>query len=409
MENKNKYIERNIEKDIVSWLNAREIIAIRGPRQSGKTTMLNRLREILKNKKTKEERIHFINFEDSIIRIEFEKNPKEFIKSYLVDGKNYFLMDEVQYINDVGKKLKLIFDIFDNTKLIITGSSSFDMTNLGEYLVGRVLFFDLYPFSFLEFLRAKNKRLERIYKQIRINFYKKIILKKSIFLEELNTLLHEYLTFGSYPRIVLENNQKKKKELLKNLFLNYIEKDIASLYGKKYRDKAVKLLKVLASCESIIKYETLTTSGLKYHEVREILSLLQDSFVIFILKPFYKNLISELRKNPKIYFVDYGIRNQLLENFENINFDFLYENFIHNELKRKHKINYWRTTSKTEIDFIVNEKIPIEVKIKPKITRSLRSFINKYKTEKAFIANLNAIDKKKINNCNIYFLPFVYF
>jgi hypothetical protein len=405
-----RYIERNIEKQLISWLDAREILLIRGPRQSGKTTILNRLIEILKNRKVEEGKIHLINFEDSMLRIEFEKDPKEFIESYLEGGKNYFLMDEVQYIQDVGKKLKLIFDSFNNVKMIITGSSSFDMTNLGKYLVGRVIFFELYPFSFSEFLRAKNERLEKIHEQIKIDINKKTVIKKSIFIERLNALLHEYLTFGSYPRVVLENDKNKKKELLKNLFLNYIEKDVVSLYGNKYRDKTVKLLKVLASCKSIIKYETLTVnSNLKYKDVTELLPLLQDSFVISILSPFYKNLLNELRKNPKIYFVDYGVRNYLLGNFENIDFDFLYENFIHNELKREHKINFWRTTAKTEVDFIINEKIPIEVKIKPKITRSLRSFIHKYKIKKAFIANLKTIDKKKINNSEIYFCPFVYF
>ena len=409
------YIERDIEKEVEKWLDSREIIAIRGPRQSGKTTLLLRIKDILKNNGVEEERIHHISFEDDLTRLKFEEGVKEFIEFYLTSNKkHYFLLDEVQYIKDVGKKLKLVFDSFDNTKLIITGSSSFDLTSLGSFLVGRVIFFNLYPFNFSEFIKTKDKKYEILYKKLKINIEsEKINIEKTIFLDELNKLLHEYLIYGAYPRIVLEKDINKKKELLKNLFITYIEKDIVAMYGIKYREKVVKLLKAIASISgNVINYETLSAhSGLKYHEVRDILPLLEDSFVIFIVKPFYKNLMNELRKNPKIYYVDYGMRNYLLENFESILFDKLYENFIHNELKRSYQVKYWRTTAKTEVDFVIehkNDVIPIEVKVKPKITRSFRSFVQHYKPTKAFIMVLDAYDKASINNCNVFILPFVY-
>lgn len=409
------YIKRELETDIQKWLESREILAIRGARQSGKTTLLKRTKDLLKDKNVKEENIHYISFEDDLTRIKFEEDPKEFIEFYMTSNKkHYFLLDEVQYINEAGKKLKLIFDTFNNIKIIITGSSSFDLTNLGSYLVGRVLFFNLYPFSFLEFLRSKEKKYETLYHKLKIDFEKKKPdVESTIFLDDLNKLLHEYLTYGSYPRIVLEKNIEKKKELLKNLFITYVEKDIVAMYGIRYREKVVKLLKAISSISgNVVNFETLSVhSGLKYHEVREILPLLEDSFVIFIVKPFYKNLVNELRKNPKIYFLDYGIKNYLQGNFENLIFDKIYENFVNNELKRKYDVKYWRTTAKTEVDFIIENKtniIPLEVKIKPKITRSFRSFIHQYKSEKAFILNLNIIDKTEIDNCNVIMLPFVY-
>lgn len=409
------YVERDIEKDVEKWIESREIIAIRGPRQSGKTTLLMRIKNILKTKGVDDGRVHYINFEDDLIRLKFEENVKEFIEFHIDQKKHYFLLDEVQYVKDIGKKLKLIFDSFSNVKLIITGSSSFDLTNLGSYLVGRVIFFNLYPFSFLEFLRSKGIKYENLYRKVKFDIRKKKTkLEKTVFLDELNKFLHEYLTFGSYPRIVLEKNREKKKELLKNLFITYVEKDIVSLYGIKYREKVVKLLKSITYVlGDMVNYETLSVnSGLKYHEVREILPLLEDSFVIFIVKPFYKNLMNELRKNPKIYFVDCGIRNYLFGNFKNIIFDKLYENFIHNELKRFYDVKYWRTTAKTEVDFVVEHKkeiIPLEVKTTPKITRSFRSFIQHYKPKRAVIPNLNTISKDKINSSNVFIIPFSYF
>jgi predicted AAA+ superfamily ATPase len=408
------YIKREIERELIKWLESREIIAIRGARQSGKTTLLMRIKEILNNNNVDDDRIHYISFEDDIIRLKFEENVKEFIEFHLTSKKkHYFLLDEVQYIKDAGKKLKLIFDSFSNIKIFITGSSSFDLTNLGSYLVGRIIFFNLYPFSFGEFLKSKDEKYEKLYRKIKVDLRKEITIEKTVFLDELNKLLHEYLTYGSYPRIILEKNQDKKKELLRNLFITYVEKDIVGMYGIKYREKVVKLLKAIAyTSGNVINYETLSTnSDLKYHNVREILPLLEDSFVISIVRPFHKNLMNELRKNPKIYFLDYGIRNYLLETFDNIRFDYLYETFVHNELKRSYQVKYWRTTAKTEVDFVVLYKdkiVPLEVKIKPKITRSFRSFIQHYNPNKALILNLNILDKKNIDNCNIFMLPFVY-
>lgn len=406
------YIKREIEREIEKWIESREIIAIRGPRQCGKTTLLMRIKEILKNRGVEEECIHYVNFEDDLTKLKFEENPKEFIEFHILSKrKHYFLMDEIQYVKDIGKKLKLIFDSFENVKLIITGSSSFDMINLGAYLVGRVIFFTLYPFSFLEFLRSKGERYEKLYQRIKVDFGKRIKPEKTVFLDELNKLLHEYLTFGSYPRVVLEGSKEKKKELLKNIFITYVEKDVVGLYGNKYRERVVKLLKTIAAVRGIVNYETLSTnSGLKYHEVREVLPLLENSFVVFIVKPFYKNLMNEIRKNPKIYFVDYGIRNYLSESFDNPEFDGLYENFVHNQLKRFYEVRYWRTTAKTEVDFILKtekEIIPIEVKTKPKITRSFRSFIQHYKPKKGVIANLNDVSKTRVNGCEVFGVPFV--
>ncbi len=409
------YIKREIETEVEKWLDSREIVAIRGPRQSGKTTLLKRLESVLNAKGVGEERVHYISLEDDLTRMKFERNPKEFVEFHMASkGRHYFLLDEVQYVKDAGKKLKYVFDSFSNAKLIISGSSSFDLTSLGSHLVGRIVFFNLYPFSFFEFLRAKGEKYEMLHKNLRISIDKKSLKpKETVFLNELNGFLHEYLTFGSYPRIVTENIRYKKRELLKNLFTTYVEKDIVALYGIKQREKAVKLLKAASSIlGSVVSYETLSeTSGLRYHEVREILPLLEDSFVIFVVKPFHKNLLNELRKNPKIYFVDPGVRNYLAENFENPDFAPLYENFVHNELKRRYQVKYWRTTAKTEVDFIIEHKkeiTPVEVKTTPKITRSFRSFIQSYKPKKALMLNLNAVDKARIGDCNVSIMPFAY-
>ena len=404
------YVKRDIEPNIESWIDEREIVAIRGPRQSGKTTLLNNLKD--KIAKNPNNDVFYISFEDDLVRLKFEENCKEFIKSFTGAKKAYFLLDEVQYVNDIGKKLKLIFDSFENIKIIISGSSSFELTTLGKYLVGRIVFFDLLPFSFVEFLRAKGERYERIYLETAIDI-EKIDLRKNLFLDELNMLLHEYLTYGGFPRVVLQMDNNKKKELIGSMFSTYVEKDLVARFGNRYRDRSVIVLKTLAHMMgSVVNYESLANeSGLKNKEMREILPLLQDSFVISIIKPFHRNIVTELRKNPKIYFVDFGFRNYLLGMFDNIVFDSMYENFICNQMKMKYGVKYWRTTAKTEIDFIVEGKelIPIEVRTSKKITRALRSFVHTYAIKNAVVANLGTAEKEMIEGCDVFAVPFAYF
>lgn len=405
-----RMIPREIEKQVVEWLERKEIIAIRGPRQCGKTTFLYRLIELIKEKGTPKNNIHYISFEDDFEKEKFEKNPKDYISFNLGTGRNYFLLDEVQYIKNAGKLLKLIYDSLENIKIIITGSSTLDLNDLGSYLVGRVVLFDMHPFSFGEFLRAKNEKLYRYYQAKRIGFHtEKIKTEEIIFLEDLNKLLKEYITFGGYPAVVLENDIEKKKILLKNLYQTYIEKDIVKVYGSKYKQRIGDLVKCLSSLNaSMINYTELSSSISLYDkEVKEILSILEHTYIIKIIKPFHKNLTTELRRNPKVYFVDTGLRNIISDRFDFSDDEYgkLLENYVLNKL-RNGKINYWRTTAKAEVDFILNGKIPIESKASAKITRSFRSFIDAYKPKTAFLVNLNSFSEVKINETLVFIVPF---
>lgn len=399
------YVERDIEKDIVRWLESREILAIRGPRQSGKTTLLKRLVDIL-GKKHRKERIHYISLESDLERRRFESDPQRYIDYYLGGrGKHFFLLDEVQYVKDAGKVLKLLFDNNSAVKFIITGSSTLDLNQIGSYLVGRVLFFDLYPFSFSEFLKAKDKRLHAHYTKYRIPLQKPV-LRDSLFIPELNGSLKEYLTFGGYPRVVLEESVEKKKFLLKNLFTTYIEKDVVALYGMKSKAKIISSVRCLASLiGNMLRYEELCTAGGLYHkEAKEILSILENTYVIQLVRPFHKNLVTELRKNPKVYFVDLGLRNAVLDRFTFSDEEFgrLLENHVLHLLQ---DASFWRTTAKAEVDFIERGGVPVEVKCTPRVTRSLRSYITTYSPPYGFILCRNAMEMKKVNSTKMYIVP----
>ena len=407
-----KYIQREIESDVLKWLDKKEVIAIRGTRQCGKTTLLKRIIEILIERKIPKDKIHFISFEDDSEKEKFEKNPRDYVNYYLNNdkSKHFFLFDEVQYVKNAGKILKLIYDEIENVKIIITGSSTLDLNEVGSFLVGRVLLFEMYPFSFSEFLECKNTNLYNHYLEHRIGFNdKKLLLKESIYLNELNENLKEYLTFGGYPAIVLENNKENKKVLLKNLFQTYIEKDIVKVYGSRYKQRISELIKYLSGINtSILNYNDIASiTGLYDKEVKQILSILEETYVIKLVRPFYKNLITELKKNPKIYFIDVGLRNFITGRFEfgDEEYGKLLENYVYLAIKGN-KVNYWRTTAKAEVDFVINEKIPVESKINAKITRSFGSFLDTYKPDKGFMINLKDTKKVKVNKTDVYFVPF---
>lgn len=406
------YIKREIENEINKWIDSREIIAIRGTRQCGKTTFLKRLTETLRESGIKREKIHLISFEDDFEKEKFEKNPKDYIKYHIGEdnSKHFFLLDEVQYINNAGKLLKLIYDEIENIKIIITGSSTLDMVEISSYLVGRVLLFEMNPLSFGEFLESKDDKLHNYYKSKKIDFTdKKIDVEDMIYLKELNNLLREYIAFGGYPAVVIEKDHEKKKVLLKNLFITYIEKDIVKVYGSKYKQRISDLIKYLSTINSgMVNYNDISkTIGLYDKEVKEILHILEETYVIRLIKPFHKNLTTELKKNPKVYFVDTGLRNFITGRFDfgDDEYGKLLENYLLSKMIGC-KVNYWRTTAKAEVDFILNEEIPIESKLTAKITRSFRSFIGSYHPKRAFLINLKDTAKAKINNTDIFMVPF---
>lgn len=410
-----EYNPRKIERGLDKWLKRREAILIKGPRQSGKTTLLLHLKEKFGG--------DYVTLEDDAVLKTFEENPKQFVKRYVGGKRSFVFIDEAQYSKKAGKTLKLIFDLFsEKAKLVVTGSGSFDIkVEIGKYLVGRAVYFELQPLDFEEFVLWKARDLHGIFldykKTIRDFVLKnKNIKVKPAFDQEFNSLLAEYLIFGGFPAIVKENNEEIKKELLKNLTRTYLEKDVFFFLNIRHLEKFRNLLTYLGfNAGSLIEISSIMRDlSIDYKTIENYLSIMANTYIISQVSPFHKNLITELKKSKKVYFNDTGLRNSTINNFTPLenrtDKGVLLENFIFNELKSSFdgKLNYWRTTGKAEVDFVLQlgkEVIPIEVKTQTRLKGGFLSFLDTYKPKKALVFTEKEFGTKKIGKTSVAFVP----
>ncbi len=438
---KNTIIQRKLVNQIKVFLDKKEYIAIIGPRQSGKSVLLDLIKNhLVENKNVSPANIKQVTFEDRILLNQFDSDPIAFINSYKSNTRPenifYLMIDEFQYSENGGQKLKLIYDTIGNIKIIITGSSSLDIkAQVGKYMVGRILTFHLYPFSFIEFLSAKNQKLANLYKEKNKELLNWLLKSKAtkqeegkdIFAAEFLKTFEEFSVWGGYPRVVLSETEIEKKKILNDIYSNYILKDIKGLLELATDKNLLDLTRFLAAqTGNILVYKNLSqTSRLDYRKTIEHLRILEETFIIDLIKPYFKNRQKELVKNPKVYFIDMGFRNGLMENMnlfsKRSDVGALVENIIFLRLKivleNFHKINFWRSKIGAEVDFIIDlngEVFPIEVKFseftKPEVSRSLAGFTKSFKTRRALVLTKDYFGATRTKTgCEVLFWPVYYF
>lgn len=416
------FIPRKLEKRIRPLIKRNEIIGIRGPRQAGKTTLMKRIRKDIDSKTA------FINMDIPENRKNFEEAPLDLSLRYAQKGENLALfIDEVQRVRNGGENLKIIYDETEKLKMFISGSSSLEIkTQILPFLVGRIMLFDLYPFDFEEYISLKDPSLLRIYKKKNKSLKRFLADNNEIdspsYQEELLRHWKEYSVYGGYPEVAKTGNLKEKENVLKNIYNLYVEKDIVSFFH----------IENTTSFENFLSYAGFTLSslfsvsnaaksaGINFNRAQDYLGILEHSYIISRIMPFHRNMVTEIKKSPKIYFLDLGMRNCTLKNF--LPFDkrsdkgAVLENAVFRqllELKDEWNIRFWRTTGKAEVDFVLlkgDEVIPIEVKLtENKPGKSFHSFLNEYKPERAIIVTLSDFKKEKIGNTTVTWVPVHYF
>ncbi|HCC31247.1 MAG TPA: ATPase [Marinilabiliales bacterium] len=340
-----------------------KVIVIIGARQVGKTTavrdLINAQGEVAK----------YLNGDEADLYPIFKKPTSTQLKSLIGEAK-ILVVDEAHQIPNIGKALKLIVETFPDIQIIATGSSSFDIGNrVNEPLTGRKFEYQMYALSANE------------------------LVSHFGILEEKRMLEHR-LIFGTYPEIVTHLGEEPR--LLKNLVSSYLYRDVLQLDGLKKPSLLTALLSALAyqigSEVSINELAQLT--GSNSHTVEKYLDLLEKSFVIYKLRAFNRNLRNELKKSQKVYFLDNGVRNAILGNFnlvqQRTDVGPLWENYLMVERMKKQEYSgfygkrfFWRTTQNQEIDLIedIDGKLSaFEFKWNPKSKwdKIPRSFTNSY-------------------------------
>lgn len=305
-----------------------------GPRQVGKTTLLKQLFPL-------QEDVLWLEGDEKDVQDIFENASASRLKAFF-GNKKTIIIDEAQRIKEIGLRMKLITDQIKEVQLIATGSSAFELSNhLNEPLTGRKWEYKMYPLSFEEMVNHHG------------------------LLDEKRLLPHR-LVYGYYPEVV--TNVGKERDILKQLSDSYLYKDVLLLEQIKKPEAIVKLLQALAyQIGSQVSYNELSNlTGLDAKTVEKYIYVLEQTYVIFRLRSFSRNLRSELKKSRKIYFYDNGIRNALIANFTPIESRMdagsLWENFLMSERKKyleynRHWANtwYWRTKEQNEIDYVEEE------------------------------------------------------
>lgn len=365
-------IKRTIQPKIEEKLFKGKVIIIYGARRVGKTTLV---KEILQKYPSESA---YLNCDEPDIRLGLTDKTSTELKSFIGNHK-LVILDEAQRVKNIGITLKLMVDTNPQIQIIATGSSSFDLSNnIVEPLTGRKYEFFLYPFALSE--------IKSIYTDI-----------------ELKRLIENRVIYGMYPEVL--GSTGKEKEVLEEISRSYLYKDIFQYQQLKNPELLEKLLQAIAlQIGSEVSFTELSNLlGVDKKTIERYIDLLKKSFVIFTLTPFSRNLRNELTKTRKIYFIDMGIRNALINNFNRMDLrqdtGFLWENFLISERlkgnnnKRIHSNTYfWRTYEGQEVDYIEEEGGKLrafEIKWQRKNKRISKVFNKNYPN-----SSLKVIDKE---------------
>ncbi|MCI0494097.1 ATP-binding protein [candidate division KSB1 bacterium] len=342
----------------------KQITLLVGARQTGKTTLLHQLKTEFESEGRK---VFFITLENPAILELLNSHPDKLfqvIPPLDNSQKTIVLIDEVQYLAKPSNFLKYLYDQYsDKLKLIVSGSSGFYIDEkFKDSLAGRKRLFTLPTLSFKEMLYFKDRS--------ELGDYTNEGSLPRIYLTELTNLWHEYLLFGGYPEVVLENQIEEKKAILDEIASSYVKKDAVEA-SVKYPDAYLMIMQVLsAQIGGLVNFTDIgRDTRLDHNTVEGYIRVMRKSFHITLIKPFYRSLSKELRRMSKVYFNDLGLRNHFVRNYNAIALrddkGALLENYVFRlflDHSEEDDIKFWRTQKQQEVDFVIENRLAYEVK-----------------------------------------------
>src|SRR3989338_5342625 len=365
-----------------------KIILVLGARQVGKTTLAQ---DIGKKLEGEGKKVLYLNCDLAEDNGAVNTTSKVVLER-LLSEVDVLLIDEAQRLDNPGLTLKIIYDNFPKVRALATGSSSFDLKNkLSDPLTGRYLDFTLYPFSFTEVLQAGSDN-------------------EALLKNQADALLPQVMLYGLYPEVYLSNTPEQKQALLERIVDSYLFKDILTFQRVKNSQAIKDLTKALAYQIGSEVNENELSKRLKIDRktVVSYLDILEKSFCVVSAHPYSKNPRREIGSHYKVYFVDLGIRNALIGDFNSLDLrtdaGFLWENFLFVERKKlfanKAMVvtsNFWRSYSGAEVDYIektTNEELKgFEFKYGTgTLSKGAGSFTSEYGTKVQLVNQENYLD-----------------
>jgi uncharacterized protein len=350
---------RPIYVDLFAHLSKPQVTVITGMRRVGKSTAVWFLLEKLSHSN-----YLYLDCERVEIRVLLNRPNYEEIKEALeLRGLDFtkpcvIALDEIQLVSNLPSLVKYLYDTY-HTKFVVTGSSSYYLKNsFSESLAGRKRIFEMYPLSFSEFLSFKGVWKDTMTKQAWQPF-------SPAWYDLAKDWYNEYLQFGGFPEVVLENEPKDKKELLLDIMNSYIELDVKLLADFTASEELFKLVKLLAarSGNKVDHTKLGSMSGIPRQKLGAYLQLLEQTYLIYQLPPFTKNIDKEISQQKKLYFADNGLLNTMGEG--RLSSGQLFENAVAAQLKPLGILQYYLKRTGQEIDFIFRQEMAIEVKETP--------------------------------------------
>jgi len=349
--------QRQIYPRLEAELKTREILVLTGMRRVGKTTAINYLYDLVET-----DNKAIFDLENPLHRKIFEEEDYDAVWSNLRQSgisntsKAYIFIDEVQNLPDISRVVKYLYDHWD-VKFVLTGSSSYYLRNLfPESLAGRKVVFELFPLNFAEFLVFKGLRREGD-----VTFEAKAKNKNRIVHEKLVPSYDEFMEFGGFPSVVLEENHERKRVLLSEIFTSYFEKDAKNLADfedmAKLRDLILLLIPRVGCRVEIAKLAaTLDTTR---QTVYGYLAFLEGTYFISLLPKYSGSVDIQAAGKKKLFLCDSGVANVLGKFSEGQ----LFEQSVFQNLKADHALTYYNKEGSGEIDFVVDSTTGLEVKV----------------------------------------------
>ena len=348
---------REIFTELVNHLDKKQVTVITGMRRVGKTTALKYLLQNIDS-----DNKAYFDLEKIENRYIFNQNTTKDIEIGLqIEGidltrKAWIAIDEIQLVPTITSAIKYLYDTYD-IKFLVSGSSSFYLKNhFTESLAGRKTIFEMYPLSFREFLSFKDVEIYWNSPDIFPAF-------NQVFYNKYQSYYNEYLLYGGFPEVVTCTIEKDKLYYLKDIINSYIELDIKLLSDFSQSDNLYMLIRLLSSrAGNKLDYTKIgDVLNINRQKVKDYITLLQYTYFIRMVSPYFISPDREISQQPKIYFADNGLLWALGNRSEGA----LLENAIANQLAFKGELNYYAKKNGQEIDFILKKQIAFEVKQTP--------------------------------------------